>query len=392
MFCTNCGEEMRDTDKFCAACGTAAAPRAAKKRTDVEPQPAAAVAAPPNPAPPQPVRVARSTAEVFSTPIRPANAITSAGKPREESVPERTPEPARPAARPAETWNSPRSEEEQRRTLIEAEEIASARGMMPIEALPDPFPPPSKAVTRSVAATVTCPTCGKLNPDTNIFCESCGRKLDAVPSTAAETPPGWLYDAQPATAEPPAAAATPPTTSGISEVRPGTPVAISAPANSAVPASDVRADAFGSGGNFSYYYDDNAAKAGSKRLLYVLIGVLALGIVGVFYLMLRPSTKSPAAANVSVRISPDHAQVEPGNAFDFAATVTGSGNTDVDWSVQEGSAGGKVVNHGAQAQGGEVSNMAVYVAPATPGTYHVVAASKANPAKSASAEVLVEPK
>ncbi len=32
MFCTNCGEEMRATDKFCAGCGTPAAPRSAKPR------------------------------------------------------------------------------------------------------------------------------------------------------------------------------------------------------------------------------------------------------------------------------------------------------------------------------------------------------------------------
>ncbi len=39
MFCTNCGEEMRATDKFCAGCGTPAAPR--------PPKPRAAAAAPP---------------------------------------------------------------------------------------------------------------------------------------------------------------------------------------------------------------------------------------------------------------------------------------------------------------------------------------------------------
>jgi hypothetical protein len=154
----------------------------------------------------------------------------------------------------------------------------------------------------------------------------------------------------------------------------------------------VQAGTGGHGNNFTYIYDDNAGKAGSKTLLYALLGVLALGILGILYLILRPSPKNVAGANVTIRISPTQAQVAPGNAFDFAATVSGSGNGDVDWSVQEGSVGGKMINHGAQAQGGEVSNMAVYVAPSIPGTFHVVAASKANPAKTATAEVLVEPK
>ena len=44
---------------------------------------------------------------------------------------------------------------------------------------------------------------------------------------------------------------------------------------------------------------------------------------------------------------------------------------------------------GAQAQGGTVSDMAVYVAPSTPGSYHVVATSKADASKSATAQVTV---
>jgi chitinase len=127
-------------------------------------------------------------------------------------------------------------------------------------------------------------------------------------------------------------------------------------------------------------------------LLIVLMVVLALGVLGVIYLLSRPSAKSPAGANVTVTILPAEADVPVGEAHDFSATVTGSGDTDVTWSVAEGSAGGTVVNRGAQAQGGAVASLGVYVAPTTPGTYHVVATSKANPSKSATAEVLVSGK
>lgn len=127
-------------------------------------------------------------------------------------------------------------------------------------------------------------------------------------------------------------------------------------------------------------------------MLIVLMVVLALGVLGVIYLLSRPSAKSPSGGNVAITISPTEAQVVAGEAHDFSATVTGSGDTDVTWSVAEGSGGGNVVNRGAQAQGGAVASLGVYVAPGTPGTYHVVATSKADTTKSATAEVLVSGK
>ena len=120
-------------------------------------------------------------------------------------------------------------------------------------------------------------------------------------------------------------------------------------------------------------------------LLVVLVA--AIGVVS--YLMLRPPAKSAAAGNVTVTLSPEEAKVVAGGTQDFAATVKGTGDIDVTWSVAEGDTGGKVVNRGAQAEGGSVAIMAIYAAPKTPGTYHVVATSKGDPAKSATAEVTV---
>ncbi len=70
---------------------------------------------------------------------------------------------------------------------------------------------------------------------------------------------------------------------------------------------------------------------------------------------------TPASVVVSVTPSPKTLLV--GATFTFAANVTNAPNTNVTWSVQEGSAGGSVTSGG------------LYTAPATPGTYHVVATS-----------------
>ena len=85
-----------------------------------------------------------------------------------------------------------------------------------------------------------------------------------------------------------------------------------------------------------------------------------------------------AAPNaVVVRVAPPSAQVAPGGAVAFAATVTGTANTAVTWSVQEGGAGGSVTPSGG------------YTAPASAGTYHVVATSQADATRTAVATVTV---
>ncbi len=80
---------------------------------------------------------------------------------------------------------------------------------------------------------------------------------------------------------------------------------------------------------------------------------------------------------VEVAITPTSATVPAGGTQAFTATVTGSANTAVTWSVQEGAAGGTITQAG------------LYTAPAIAGTYHVVATSQADPTKSAVATVTV---
>lgn len=89
------------------------------------------------------------------------------------------------------------------------------------------------------------------------------------------------------------------------------------------------------------------------------------------------STGGAAPNAIVVQVQPPSAQVAPGGAVSFAAQVTGTANTAVTWSVQEGAAGGSVTSGGA------------YTAPVTAGTYHVVAASQADARVSGTAAVTV---
>ncbi|HJW71433.1 MAG TPA: hypothetical protein VJ486_01140 [Geothrix sp.] len=79
---------------------------------------------------------------------------------------------------------------------------------------------------------------------------------------------------------------------------------------------------------------------------------------------------------VAVTIAPVTANLTTGGTQTFTATVTGSSNTSVTWAVSE-------------AAGGTVSVGGLYTAPATAGTFHVVATSVADTSKHATATVTV---
>jgi hypothetical protein len=81
---------------------------------------------------------------------------------------------------------------------------------------------------------------------------------------------------------------------------------------------------------------------------------------------------------IVVDVTPATAIVTTGATRQFTATVQNAANTAVTWSVQEGAAGGSVSGSG------------LYTAPATPGTYHVVATSVQDPTKKDSATVTVQ--
>ena len=83
------------------------------------------------------------------------------------------------------------------------------------------------------------------------------------------------------------------------------------------------------------------------------------------------------APAVNVAISPTSATLGAGGAQQFTATVSGNPNTGVDWSVIEGGSGGSINTNG------------FYTAPATAGTYHVSARSRADTNATATATITV---
>ena len=88
------------------------------------------------------------------------------------------------------------------------------------------------------------------------------------------------------------------------------------------------------------------------------------------------SSQPPAPQVLSVSLSPAGVSLWTGGTQAFQATVTGTSNTAVTWSVVETS-------------GGSVSATGLYTAPGTAGTYHVKAVSVADGSKSAQAPVSV---
>ncbi len=129
-----------------------------------------------------------------------------------------------------------------------------------------------------------------------------------------------------------------------------------------------------------------------SKISPVLIGavIVALLAVGGIFWMLRSSVSVGAKpAQVEITIFPTTAKVAAGKPIDFAATVTGAPTSEVTWKVEEGDNNGEIKTRGAYAKEGAISLYSTYTAPKTPGTYHLVATSTADPSKSASAEITV---
>jgi hypothetical protein len=94
------------------------------------------------------------------------------------------------------------------------------------------------------------------------------------------------------------------------------------------------------------------------------------------------STKSATALvtiQAPVTVTPQSANIRVNTTQLFTATVRATSSTNVTWTVLEGAAGGTI----------DVTGL--YTAPATPGTYHVVAASAADPTQTGKATIIVGP-
>jgi len=87
----------------------------------------------------------------------------------------------------------------------------------------------------------------------------------------------------------------------------------------------------------------------------------------------NPASNPVNNQSASISLSPTSVSLQTGGSQQFAATVTGSGNSAVTWS----------------ASGGSISASGMYTAPNTAGSYTVKATSMADASMSASATVTV---
>ncbi len=84
-----------------------------------------------------------------------------------------------------------------------------------------------------------------------------------------------------------------------------------------------------------------------------------------------------------VAVAPASASIAVNTTQQFTATVRATSSPNVTWSVLENIAGGTA--------GGTITGTGLYTAPATTGTYHVVAASAADSTQTGRATVIVGP-
>ena len=123
---------------------------------------------------------------------------------------------------------------------------------------------------------------------------------------------------------------------------------------------------------------------GRMLIIIVLVLVAVLGVSGWY------AWKYFSGPDVTVNVFVQKVHVAEGGRTTFQASVSGSNDTDVDWSIQEGAKGGQITSLGVTAASQGLSS-AAYFAPSSSGTFHVIAASHANSGRKATIEVIVGP-
>lgn len=189
--------------------------------------------------------------------------------------------------------------------------------------------------TLSVSSKPACPACGAEVGPSQKFCLACG------------TPLG----------QPPVAEASAQTDE-----------------SAFAPAPSISQDQQGS---FQAPLRDNTAWIAVALLLAVM------GVAGWFV------WKYFTGPDVTVTTFQKRIHVAPGRRTSLQASVSGSTDTDVDWSIQEGDKGGSIASLGSVTAQGQSHAAATYTAPQTAGTFHVIAASHANPSRTAKIEIVV---
>ncbi len=107
-------------------------------------------------------------------------------------------------------------------------------------------------------------------------------------------------------------------------------------------------------------------------VLSLLVALLLAGCAG------TGTNSTPVGSPIRVQLTTPTVNLAPGATHPFAATVTGTANTNVSWSVVGG------------ASNGAIDQSGIYTAPSEAGTYTVVAASSADPGITARGTVRVQ--
>ena len=361
MVCKECGHNIQREEGFCPGCG-ATVPQALFE--------SAAAAASSTAAAGLPIGHASSTAQ----PDRP---LTMYRMRASQAAAEPVPQHVEPVSQPAESIPQPvepvsppleRTADRKERVIPFPQPIAPAdvlRSELAAHVAQESAPLESLEPMPVVPQTGRCPECGRPSGKNDLFCQSCGMKLvqqTTSPSKAAgQSRPlfaGFAYE------------------------------------------------------NFKTQQQDenlanrmerlrvasriNRARARLRTpkthlpVLEILIAVLLLGGAAIAVWILHGSMPAPETpSNIRVTVWPASAEVGMGRAYDLSASIVGTDNTDVNWTIDEGDAGGRIIPRSAKSIGGAVSAQAVYIAPNTPGTFHVTATTKADLRKFDSAEITV---
>ena len=133
-----------------------------------------------------------------------------------------------------------------------------------------------------------------------------------------------------------------------------------------------------------------AKQEGKKALLFIGV-VFALVMAFLGYEMMEFKRAGKQVKGVEVTVSPVVLNLHPGDVAVVEASVIGSENADVAWSMEEGTAGGTLVALPTAEREGRVVAAARYTAPASPGSFRIVARSKADDTREAIATVVVNP-
>jgi hypothetical protein len=209
-------------------------------------------------------------------------------------------------------------------------EIVSSR---PSETAATAAVTPIAGQASSANAQPSCSSCGAVLPAQAKFCEKCGTRTPAAQGIApVKNAPAWVPEP-------------------------------------------------GSGKNYQIFESPQNTSRGPLMLIVILLVVLALAGLAAWKFFSGP--------DVAVTVAQPRVVAAPGERVSLLAAVTGSSDTDVIWSLKEGTRGGRLTPEGVLMVEGRVQSTAAYVAPQQPGTYHVTAASHANSNRKAGIEIVV---